>query len=114
MLLVYCIIIFGFLALGELIVYVTGIHFPASLIGMLLLTFALHKKWIKLEWVKGISDVLVGNLGLFFVPPCISVMVYFNLIASNLLAIVVSVVISTILVLFTTGRVYQFLRKRTK
>jgi holin-like protein len=114
MLLVYIIIIFGFLALGELIVYVTGIHFPASLIGMLLLTFALHKRWIKLEWVKEISDVLVGNLGLFFIPPSISVMVYFNLIANNLLAIVTAVVISTVLVLFTTGRVYQFLRKRKR
>ena len=114
MILVSVIVIFGFLALGELIVYITGIHFPASLIGMLLLTFSLHKKWIKLEWVKGISDVLVGNLGLFFIPPSISVMLYFKLIANNWVAITTAVVISTALVLFTTGKVYQFLRKSTK
>ena len=38
MLIRYCAIIFGCLALGELIVYLTGIHFPSSIIGMILLT----------------------------------------------------------------------------
>lgn len=34
-----CAILFGCLALGELIVYLTGIKLPSSIIGMLLLTF---------------------------------------------------------------------------
>ena len=33
-----CFILFGCLALGELIVYLTGIKLPSSIIGMLLLT----------------------------------------------------------------------------
>ena len=33
-----CAILFGCLALGELIVYLTGIKLPSSIIGMLLLT----------------------------------------------------------------------------
>ena len=39
MLIRYCAIIFGCLALGELIVYLTGIHFPSSIIGMILLNY---------------------------------------------------------------------------
>lgn len=64
-----CAILFGCLALGELIVYLTGIKLPSSIIGMLLLTLFLKLGWIKLHWVQGLSDFLVANLGFFFVPP---------------------------------------------
>ena len=42
-----CGIIFGFLAIGELIVWLTGIKLPSSIIGMLLLTACLQLKWIR-------------------------------------------------------------------
>ncbi|UVV63406.1 CidA/LrgA family protein [Bacteroides fragilis] len=64
-----CAILFGCLALGELIVYLTGIKLPSSIIGMLLLTLFLKLGWIKLHWVQGMSDFLVANLGFFFIPP---------------------------------------------
>ena len=44
-----CFILFGCLALGELIVRTTGAKLPASIIGMLLLTLMLKLKVIKLE-----------------------------------------------------------------
>ena len=53
-----CAILFGCLALGELIVYLTGIKLPSSIIGMLLLTLFLKLGWIKLQWVQGLSDFL--------------------------------------------------------
>ena len=40
-----CSILFGCLALGELIVYLTGIKLPSSIIGMLLLTLFLQLGW---------------------------------------------------------------------
>lgn len=61
-------IIFGFLALGEAVVYFTGIKFPSSVVGMLALTIALHYRWIKVEWVRSISEFLLNNLGLFLFP----------------------------------------------
>ncbi len=39
-----CAILFGCLALGELIVFLTGIKLPSSIIGMLLLT--LFSNWV--------------------------------------------------------------------
>lgn len=114
MLIRYLFIIFGFLGIGELVVYLTKVPFPSSLIGMLLLTFALHKKWIKVEWVKGISDLLVSNLGLLFVPPAIAIMLYFEVIRENLLAFVASIIVSTIAVIAVTGHIYQFIRKKLK
>ena len=114
MLIRYCAIIFGCLALGELIVYLTGIHFPSSIIGMILLTLFLRLGWIKLHWVKAFSDMLISHLGLFFVPPSVAILAYFDLIAKDFWSISVAIVVSTIIVMVVTGRVYQFIRKRTK
>ena len=93
-----CAILFGCLALGELIVYLTGIKLPSSIIGMLLLTLFLKLGWIKLHWVQGLSDFLVANLGFFFVPPGVALMLYFDVIAAEFWPIV-------------TGCVHQIVRK---
>ncbi|MCL1606226.1 MULTISPECIES: CidA/LrgA family protein [Mediterranea] len=109
-----CFILFGCLALGELIVYLTGIKLPSSIIGMLLLTLFLKLKWVKLHWVQGLSDFLVANLGFFFVPPGVALMLYFDVIKAEFIPIVVSTVISTILVLVSTGWVHQYIRRHAR
>ena len=106
-----CSILFGCLALGELIVYLTGIKLPSSIIGMLLLTLFLELGWIKLEWVQGLSNFLVANLGFFFVPSGVALMLYFDIIKAQFLPIVVATFVSTILVLVVTGWVHQLVRK---
>ena len=102
------------MALGELVVWATNVSFPSSIIGMLFLTLFLHLKWIKLHWVKAISDLLLANLGLFFVPPSVAIMVYFDFIALNVWSIGLAVILSTILVIIITGYVYQLIRKKSK
>ena len=82
-------ILFGCLALGELIIWLTGIPLPSSILGMLILTLLLKLKIIRLEWVKTISDFLVANIGFFFVPPGVAIMLYFDIIAAELSRIVV-------------------------
>lgn len=114
MLIRYFAIIFGCLGLGELVVALTHISFPSSIIGMFFLTFFLHLGWIKLQAIKALSDLLISNLGLFFVPPSIGIMAYFKQIGENLLAIFISIIISTVVVIIVTGHVYQFFRKKVK
>ena len=109
MLIRYFAIIFGCLGIGELIVTLTHIPFHSSIIGMLL-----QLGWIKLQSIKALSDLLISNLGLFFVPPSIGIMAYFKQIGENFLAIFISIIISTIVVIVVTGHVYQFFRKRLK
>ncbi len=106
-----CSILFGCLALGELIVYLTGVKLPSSILGMLLLTLFLELGWVKLEWVQGLSNFLVANLGLFFVPSGVALMLYFDIIKAQFLPIVVATVVSTVLVLVVTGWVHQLVRK---
>ena len=106
-----CAILFGCLALGELVVYLTGVRLPSSIIGMLLLTPLLKLGWIKLEWIQGTSDFLVSNIGFFFVPPGVGLMLYFDVIAAEFWPILIATVVSTVLVLVVTGWVHQLTRK---
>ncbi len=106
-----CFILFGCLALGELVVMVTGLKLPASIIGMLLLTLLLQLRIVKLEWVRGLTDFLIANLGFFFVPPGVALMLYFDLIKAEIVPIVAATVLSTILVLLLTGHTHQVVSK---
>ncbi len=105
-----CFIIFGCLAVGEIIVWLTGISIPGSILGMLLLTTLLEKKALKVEDVAPMCRFLVSNMGFFFVPPGVALMLYFDVIADSWLAITVATVVSTALVLLVTGRVHQLFR----
>ena len=109
-----CTILFGCMALGELLVKITGVSLPGSIVGMLLLAAFLEMGWIKLEWVKQISDFLLSNLGFFFVPPGVALMHNFGTIAKDFWAIAIATLISTILVLLSTGWTHQIVRKYAK
>jgi len=99
------------LALGEIIVYFTGVKIPSSIIGMLLLTVGLQFKVIKLKWIQDVTDFLLDNMVFFFIPPGVAVMCYFDLISKELLPILASILGSTVLVLISTSFTHQLLRK---
>lgn len=107
-------IIIGCLAVGEFITWLTGISVPSSIIGMLLLTFLLKVKVIKLEWVETISNFLVKNMGFFFVPPGVALMLYFDIIGKEIVPIVFATTLSTMLVLVVTGWTHIMTRKIIK
>lgn len=106
-----CFIIFGCLALGEALVEVAELHFPSSIIGMLLLTAFLELKWIKLATIKPLADFLLGNLAFFFVPSGVALMLYFDLIAQEFFPIAIATVVSTIVVLCVTAWTHSWGRK---
>ena len=104
-------VIFGCLALGEIIVWATGIKLPSSIIGMLLLTLFLKLGWVKLKWVEHLSELLIANLGFFFVPPGVALILYLDLIKAQWFPIVTATVVSTLLVLVVTGQMHQLVIK---
>ena len=109
-----CSIIFRCLAVGELVVLALPLSLPGSIIGMLLLTALLQMKLVRLEWVKPMSDFLVSNLGFFFIPPGVALMLYFEVIKAELWPIVTATLVSTVVVLVVTGWTHQLLSKKNK
>lgn len=111
---VQCGVLFVFLALGEFIVWLTGITVPSSIIGMLLLTLSLKLGFLKLGHVEKVADFLVHNLGFFFVPAGVGLMGCLDLLAAEWIPIVGSVVVSTAVIMAVTGHVHQYVRRRLR
>lgn len=108
-----CAVLFAFLAIGEFIVWLTGIPIPSSIIGMLLLTAALRARVIRLMWIDKVADFLVKNLGFFFIPAAVGIMRHFGLIGEQWIPIVGASVLSTFVIIAITGWVHQIVRRLT-
>lgn len=104
-------VIFGCLAVGEAVIYFTGLKLPGSIIGMALLFIALHLKWVNVAWLQGLVDTMMANLSLFLVPPCVAVMSYLDLVSRDFWSIMVATVGSTLAVMLVTGKTHEWLRK---
>ena len=107
-------IIFGCLAIGEFIVWLTGIKLPSSIIGMPALTALLKFNIVELSWVQNLSEFLISNLGFFFVPPGVAIMLYLDLIQKEFIPIILATVVSTICVLIATGQAHQLVIKNER
>lgn len=108
-----CAVLFAFLALGEFVIWLTGIPIPSSIVGMLLLTTALKIKIIKLSWVERLSNFLLKNLGFFFVPAGVGLINCIGLIRDQWLPIVAAATISTFIIIAVTGWAHQSARHFT-
>lgn len=109
---IQCSVLFTFLAIGELLVWLTGAPVPSSIIGMLLLAMSLKAGIVKECWIDRLSDFLVRNLGFFFVPAGVGLMDCMGIIRQQWVPIVLSTVISTFIIIAVTGWVHQIVRRR--
>lgn len=97
---------------GEVISRGLAVPIPGNVIGMGLLLGGLGFGWVKLAWVQEAAELLLAHFALFFVPAGVGVMVYFDLIAQEWLAISVAMVVSTFAVMAATGWTEAWLEKR--
>jgi holin-like protein len=100
-------IILVFLAAGNVAASWLAVPFPGSVIGMVLLVVALQIGLVRVEWVKPMAELLLRHMALFFVPPGVGLMLYFDVITAEWLPIIVAGVISTLVVMVVVGRVHQ-------
>lgn len=100
-----------FLAIGEFIVWLTGIPVPSSIIGMLLLAMSLKAGIVKPRHVEKLSNFLVHNLGFFFVPAGVGLMNCLGLISDQWIPIVGAAIGSTIIIIAVTGWTHRIVRK---
>jgi holin-like protein len=96
---------------GEFISRLFSLPIPGNVLGMGLLV-ALTIGVVDVKWLEEAADLLLSNLGLFFVPAGVGVMVYSDLIAAEWLPITVATVLSTFVVMTVTGKLAQKLESR--
>jgi len=92
-------ILFLFLWFGELIVSLSSLPLPGSVLGMILLFLGLKIGVVKLKHVEGTARGLLDILNLLFVPPGVGIMLYFGLLKRELIPISVAVFLSTFIVM---------------
>ena len=107
------VIIFGFLFLGEAIEKVLNIPVPGNVIGMLLLTVALILGIVELKDVEEVGTFFIKNMSVMFIPPGVGIVVYWNLVKSQIVPISVALLISFVVTIVFTAKVVEIMR-RTK
>lgn len=107
-------IIFGILFAGEFINGFFGLVLPGNVIGMMLLFVLLLSGVVKLNQVEKVSNFLLSNLTIFFLPAGVGIMKYYNLLEGKILAFLAVMVITTVLVMVFTGYVVQFSQRMVK
>lgn len=101
-------IIFGVQKISEFFAMKFSINFPASLIGMFIFSVLLYFKIIPIKWVKSACNLLLSNMVLFFVPIVVGITLYFDILAQNLLALCLVVMLSTMFTMVLTGLVVDY------
>ena len=96
---------------GEFISRILDLPIPGNVLGMVLLLLGLITKLVDIKWLEEAADLLLSNLGLFFVPAGVGVMVYGDLIAAEWLPISVATILSTFVVMAVTGKLAQKLEE---
>ena len=99
--------IMGFCLAGELLHRVLPLPIPAGIYGLVLLAAALLTGVVKLEQVKQTGDFLSSLFQLLFIPTVAVVMEQWNLIADNLLPILIALIPVTWAVMAAAGKVTQ-------
>jgi len=101
-------ILLFFYGVGTLASKWLHIPLPGNLIGMLLLTLALYKGWIRMDWVETGSNLLIRHMMLFFVPIIAGVASFIGLFAADPLPILLALVSGPFVVMIVTGKVVQW------
>lgn len=110
-------ILYTYYYAGVIIVDFLNVPFPGSIVGLLLLFLSLHFKWIKVEFIRDGAGFLIGVLTLFFIPTTVGVIEYPQLWTVEGLLVLLAVSVSTIVVIFVTGKVslaIELKEKQTK
>ncbi|MDD7756430.1 MAG: CidA/LrgA family protein, partial [Clostridiales bacterium] len=85
------------------------ITMPGTIIGMIILFLLLQFKIMKEETIKDVADFLLGNMAIFFVPAGVSLINSLGLITENMLVLLLSGTVATIIIMIVTGKIVEIM-----
>lgn len=98
---------------GELCRYLIPLPVPASIYGLVLMLLCLLTGIIKLRQVDEAATFLVSIMPVMFIPAGVGLMRSFSILRPHLLAIVITTILTTVLVMGVTGILAQCIIRRT-
>lgn len=99
--------------IAELMEFLIPIPVAASIYGLVLMLIGLMTGIVPLHKVEKAADFLVEIMPILFIPPTVSIMASAEELKQMLVPLCVISVVSTILVMGVTGRVSQYIIRRS-
>jgi len=96
---------------GELLNHLIPLPIPASIYGLLIMLGLLVSKKLRLDAVKETADFLISIMAVLFLPGSVGLITHWEQLQSCFIPVVVITVLSTILVIITTGKVTDIVLK---
>ncbi|WP_315905981.1 CidA/LrgA family protein [Priestia koreensis] len=106
------ILLTGIFMVGQELVRWLHLPVPGSVVGLFLLLILLQTKVIKLKWIEKGGNLLVAELLLFFIPATVGLMNYTDVLKNYGWQILLIILISTALVMASTGMIAELIFKR--
>ena len=97
--------------IGELLNNLLPLPIPASVYGLVIMLSLLVSKLLKLEAVKETADFLVQVMPVMFIPASVGLIAYWEQLQPIILPVLVISVISTVLVMVSTGKATDIILK---
>lgn len=107
-------ILYVFYAIGTWIQHTFNLFIPGSVLGMILFLILLLTGVFNPRWVEEGAGVLIKHLPLLFLPITVGVINYLDLFKGYGIWIIIIVLVSTGLVMFSGGFVSQLLNRKEK
>jgi len=103
--------VLGLQLAGELLARWLGLPVPGPVIGMLLLFTALSIRGETPANLSKLANTVLGHLSLLFVPAGVGIISYLGLIAEQWLAIMSTLIVSTLIAIAVTAFILRWLKR---
>jgi holin-like protein len=86
-------------------------HFPlpGAIVGMFILFLLLVLKCVKIRQIEKVSDFILNNMILIFLPPAVKLVNYLSLLHEYFFRAIILILLTTIITMVVTGKTVNFL-----
>src|SRR5699024_5651669 len=104
-------LLFVFYSIGLWIRRYFDSFIPGSVIGLILMFLFLSTGLLKTRWIERGARFMVDHLVLFFIPATVGILTYYGLFKGKGMLLIVITIVSTLLVMASSGAVSQMLAR---
>lgn len=98
--------------IGEILSKIIPLSIPGNILGLILLLILLCTNIIKLQSIETVSNFFLDHLAFFFIPASVGLITSFDILKGSALKLILICIISTILVMLSTGYIVQFIMRK--
>ena len=100
--------------LGEVLHTLIPFPIPASIYGIIILSFLLERKVLRIDDIREVSDFLIFIMPLLFVPAAVGLIDTWDELRASLTAYVTIIIAVTLIVMIATGLITQWFIRHSR